>query len=201
MRYIIMADGRGTRWRDYDGTPKHLVTFGGETLLARTARLARSFDPDAEVIITSHDPSYETPGTTRHEPEHNVLEIDRFTRELIEDGVCFLYGDTFYADGDMKTIVEEPAEALKFFGMRRSIVAVKVRDGSLFRRCVERVRQRFLAGELDRCIGWDVYNEYAGMPDGGRVPGRDFVRVSEETKNINTPNDYLRKKRALEAGF
>ena len=194
-----MADGRGTRWNRYGGTPKHLATFGGETLLARTVRLVRISDPGAEIIITSHDPSYDIRGAFRYEPMNNVLEVDRFTWELIADNVCFLYGDTFYADGDIETIVKEPTEVLKFFGVRHSIVAIKVLGGERLRQCVKRVRERFLAGELERCIGWDVYNEYTGMKDGGRIPGPDFVKMSMETKNINTPKDYLLQKKVLEA--
>ena len=91
MKYIIMADGKGTRWQNYNDIPKHFIEINGETLLARTVRLLRQGDPGCEVIITSHDPRYEVEGARRYEPKNNHLEIDRFTEELIEDNVCFLY--------------------------------------------------------------------------------------------------------------
>ena len=98
MKYIIMADGKGTRWNNYNNIPKHFIEVDGEMLLARTVRLLHLFDKECEVIITSHDERYEVEGATRYEPKENVLEIDRFTRELIEDNICFLYGDTYYSE-------------------------------------------------------------------------------------------------------
>ena len=32
MKYIIMADGSGTRWNNYGNIPKHLLKIDGETL-------------------------------------------------------------------------------------------------------------------------------------------------------------------------
>ena len=29
MKYIIMADGKGTRWQNYNDIPKHLIEIGG----------------------------------------------------------------------------------------------------------------------------------------------------------------------------
>ena len=73
MRYIIMADGKGTRWQNYNDIPKHFIEIGGETLLGRTVRLLNEGDEAADVIITSHDPRYEVPGARRYEPLNNVL--------------------------------------------------------------------------------------------------------------------------------
>ena len=53
MKYIIMADGKGTRWNNYNDIPKHFIKMDGETLLERTVRLLREKDPGCQVIITS----------------------------------------------------------------------------------------------------------------------------------------------------
>ena len=50
MKYIIMADGKGTRWGNYQDIPKHLIQIGGETLLGRTVRLLNEKDPGCEVV-------------------------------------------------------------------------------------------------------------------------------------------------------
>ena len=115
MKYIIMADGKGTRWQNYNDIPKHLIEIDGETLLGRTVRLLKEGDPECEVIITSHDSRYEIPGARRYEPLNNNLEIDRFTEELIEDDVCFLYGDTFYSEKAMNAILTTEPEDMMFF--------------------------------------------------------------------------------------
>ncbi len=194
MRYIIMADGKGSRWQNHRGVPKHLADVGGETILARTVRLLRSLTADDEILITSHDPRYEVPGAVRYEPQRNVLEIDRFTAELIDDNVCFLYGDTYYQEAAMRTIVETPVpQEMLFFGNARSIVAIKVADGALFRQHVDRVRALYLAGEIDRCIGWQVYQSYVGLPFGEKRIADRFVEVGGDTEDFNTPQEYDRR--------
>lgn len=190
MKYIIMADGKGTRWNNYNNIPKHFIEMDGETLLERTVRLLREKDPGCRVIITSHDPRYEVPGARRYEPKHNVLEIDRFTTELIEDDVCFLYGDTYYSEAAVETIVGEKAEDLLFFGNERSIVAVKVADGVLFSHHVDRVRQLYLDGKISRCIGWQVYQSFMNLPfEEKKIDGK-YIFVEDGTRDFNSPEDW-----------
>ena len=186
-----MADGKGRRWKNYMGLDKHDISIGGETLMERTVRLLHEADPDAEVIITSHNESVNIHGATRYEPQNNVLEIDRFTRELIADNVCFLYGDVFYAEETVSRIVnDESDESVLFFGNEKSICAVLVRDGELFASYVDRIRKMFIAGEITECKGWQVYHLHAGLPLESRDIGGYFVNVSNLTCDFNTPEDY-----------
>lgn len=194
MKYIIMADGKGTRWGNYQDKPKHLIEIGGETLLGRTVRLLKENDPKSEVIITSHDPRYEFDGAVRYEPQNNHLEIDRFTQELIADNVCFLYGDTYYAEEAIETITGTQTQDILFFGNERAIVAVKVADGELFKKHVDRVRQLFLEGRIKKCIGWQVYGSLMGLPlDEKRIADK-FVLLKDDTEDFNSPEDYNRRK-------
>lgn len=193
MKYIIMADGKGTRWNNYHNIPKHLIEIDGETLLARTVRLLRENDARADIVITSHDPRYEVPGARRCEPQNNHLEIDRFTEELIADDVCFLYGDTFYSESVIQKIADTPAEKLLFFGNERSIVAIKVADGALFRQHVDRVRALFLAGKIEKCIGWQVYQSFEGLPFGEKTIAADYILIQDGTEDFNSPADYNRR--------
>lgn len=193
MKYIIMADGKGTRWNNYHNIPKHLIEIDGETLLVRTVRLLRENDARADIVITSHDPRYEVPGARRYEPQNNHLEIDRFTEELIADDVCFLYGDTFYSESVIQKIADTPAEKLLFFGNERSIVAIKVADGALFRQHVDRVRALFLAGKIEKCIGWQVYQSFEGLPFGEKTIAADYILIQDGTEDFNSPADYNRR--------
>lgn len=195
MKYIIMADGKGTRWDNYNNIPKHLIEFNGETLLARTVRLLHTYDQDCEVIITSHDPRYEVSGATRYEPKNNVLEIDRFTKELIADNVCFLYGDTFYSDASIQAIVEEAVEDLLFYGNENSIVAVKVKDANVFMHHFERVRTLFTQGKIRGCKGWHVYQSFRGLPFDEKTIEEKYFYLKDETEDFNSPEDYLRRRK------
>ena len=191
MRYVIMADGKGSRWHHYMGREKHEIAVGGETLLQRTVRLIRSKDPTAEVIITSHNPAYEVEGSTRYEPKNNIFEIDRFTAELIDDDVCFLYGDVFYSDETLDSVILNRGYLpVVFFGGENSICAVLIRDGEAFRRSFLAVRALAESGEMPGSKGWQVYHHFAGMPLEGRKIGEYFIRVDNSTRDFNSPEDY-----------
>lgn len=191
VRYIIMADGKGSRWHNYKSLDKHSIRFDGETMLERTVRLLRERDGGCEIYITSHNPNVRVVGATRHEPIANVLEIDRFTQELICDDCCFLYGDVFYTDAAMDAVVgTEPDGAMLFFGSRESIFAIRVRDGAAFSACVQAVREAFLAGRVEECKGWQVYHQFIGLPLDGRAVGSNFIISNDITRDFNSPEDY-----------
>lgn len=190
MKYIIMADGKGTRWNNYKGIPKHFIKIKGETLLNRLVRQLKKYDLDCEVIITSHDKRYEVEGSTRYEPLDNHLEIDRFTYELIDNGVCFLYGDTYYSSKAIKTIINTPTDKLLFFGNKESIIAIKIEQKDVFKKHIDRVKKLFLDGKIKNCKGWHVYQSYENLKFDVKQIADDFVVIPNGTKNYNTPDDY-----------
>lgn len=192
MRYVIMADGKGSRWNNFMGHGKHEISIGGETLLERTVRLVHLYDASAEVIITSHNENICIEGAVRYEPENNVLEVDRFTAELIGDDMCFLYGDVYYSEDAIRTVVENAGrDKLLFVGSEKSICAVLVKDGELFRRCYEGIRSMYLNGEISECKGWQVYHMYAGLPLESREIGAGYLIVDSFTRDFNSPQDYM----------
>lgn len=198
MKYIIMADGMGMRWKNHNRIPKHLVKVNGVTLLERTTALIKTYSPDSEVIITTHNENYETPGAVLYAPLHNELEIDRFTAELIDDDICFIYGDTYYSDYAIEQIVKAPVEDILFFGADKSIVGIKIKNGALFRHHVERVRKLFLNGEIQQCIGWQVYLSFCGLPLDKKQIAQNFVLFEDLTKNFNTPDDLEQFAQSME---
>lgn len=148
---------------------------------------------DLEIIVTSHNKNYEFENCRRYEPKNNVLEIDRFTEELIEDDMCFLYGDTYYTDEAIEAIVNTKADKLVFFGNAKSIIAVKIASADEFRKHKNRVREMFLANEIEQCKGWQVYQSFTGQ-DLKKKPemGDSFIIIDDGTIDINTPEDYSR---------
>lgn len=210
MRYVIMANGKGIRWGGHLGIPKNLITVEGETLLARIVRqihehtdasAAKNQDQnktqdqpqnhDAEIIISSADPRCETPGAVRHVPERNEVEIDRYPPELVTTPVCFLYGDTYYTDTAIEKIVTTDPGELLFFGDAKSIVGVKVGDPELMLRHASRVRDLVVSGELNKGIGWQLYQSYEGLEfTEENVIAGDFVDLTGLTAGFNTPEDF-----------
>lgn len=194
MKYIIMADGKGTRWKNYQNIPKHLIKIDGEILLERTVRQLNNQDKNAKVIITSHDKRYEFKGATRYEPLNNVLEIDRFTEELIEDNICFLYGDTYYTDETIHNIINSKVEDILFFGNQKSIVAIKVKDSKLFKKHISNVKNLFLKNKIQNCKGWQVYQSFQNLEFDKKQIKDKFVIVDDETIDYNTPKEYENRK-------
>lgn len=191
MKYIIMADGKGRRWNNFQGIHKWQIQLGGQTLPERTCALLRRLDPEAQVYITSHDPALQVEGAIRHEPQNNVLEIDRFTAELIGPDVCFLYGDCFYSEAALRQVVYAKTDSVLFFGSEKKIFAVKVADAALFRRHIAHVRQLFLDGQISECIGWEVYHSLQGLALQSRQIGENYVHIEDETRDFNTPQDLM----------
>lgn len=190
MRYIIMADGEGSRWNNYQNVPKHLIKVGSENLLERTVRLIRKIAGESDIVITSKDLRYSITDAIQYSPKNNVLEIDRFTYELVEDNVCFLYGDVFYTEEGMKEIIHRKADELLFFGDRRSIIAIKVINSNCFKEHVMNVRERYLKGDISQCIGWQLYQSYIGQPFGEKLIITDKFQLMEYVFNINEPRDF-----------
>lgn len=190
MKYIIMADGKMTRWSKECKWPKHLIKIDEETLLERLVRQLTAIDPNCQIIITSHDARYEIEGATRYEPLNNVLEVDRFTWELIEDHVCFLYGDTFYTDKAMEAIVNSDTEELYFVGNRNSIIAVIVGNAAIMREHIRIVRERYLTGEISQCKGWQVYQSFNRLPFDTIEVTDNFLLIEDETRGFNTLEEY-----------
>lgn len=191
MKYIIMADGKELRWHSFTGIHKWEIRIDGERLLDRTVRLVKSLDPGSEVIITSHCKELQIEGARRYEPLDNQLEIDRFTWELIDRDVVFLYGDCFYTDEAIEKIVRTGTDRILFFGNTHRIFAVRVGDAELFRTHMSNVKKKYLAGEIRECIGWQVYQSFQGLPFGERVVAKDYELICDETRDFNEPMDYI----------
>ena len=192
MRFVIMADGKGSRWNNYMGIPKHLIEIDGESLLARTVRLLHEMKKEEiEVIITSHDSRYEFEGAKRYEPVHNTIELERFTEELVQDDMCFLYGDTYYTEESIEIIMNTDVDELLFFGTKKGIVAVRIKDSEVFRNHYNRVKTDFINGEISTCKGWQVYQSYVGQDLKNKPEIEDaFVKLDGKTLDINTPEEY-----------
>lgn len=184
MKYIIMADGKGTRWNNYDNHSKHLCVINGETIIGRTVRLLNEMGI-SDVIITSHNPEMEFEGATRYEPKDNNAEIDRFTYEFLDEEVTFLYGDTYYNEDALHKIIEAKTDDILFFATSTSIVGVKVINHVQFKQYIDYIKEQQIVGK-----GWTVYQLSNGLPIGSKEPRENLIAVSEETFDIDSPSEY-----------
>ena len=190
MTYIIMSNGTGSRWQNYNNIPKQLIKINNETLLQRTVRLIKNNSANSRIIITSKNKQLQTQGAQLYTPLQDKLEIDRFTYELISDNVCFLYGDTYYSTLSVQTIINTPTNDILFFGNEKRIFAVKVGDSKLMKTHIDNVRQLFLQEKIDNCKGWHLYQSYANLPWGSKKITDKYILINDETQDFNNPNEY-----------
>ncbi len=190
MKYIIMADGKETRWSNCAGIHKWQIKVDNETLLERTARIVKENDPDASVIVTSHFENLRVKYAEIYAPKNNKIEIDRFTEELIEDNSVFLYGDCFYTEETLKKIIHFSNDSLLFFGSDKHIFAIKVHNAELFKKHISIVKELFLNGKIKSCIGWQVYRSFQGLDLEKNQIANDFILIDDETRDFNNLYDY-----------
>ena len=91
-----------------------MIEINGETLLARTTRLLKE-NGATDYIITCANNCYAQYGLTMEQSYHDC-EIDRFEEINTNEPICYLYGDVYYTENAIKTIINTPADDVLYFG-------------------------------------------------------------------------------------
>lgn len=195
MKYVILAD---TLSGSTFSTPRQLTKINNETLLERTVRLLKKNKVD-DILITSHDERFEVEGATRYEPLHNNYNsltktgywLSAFPIELLNEPICFIWGDVYFSEKAIKTIVETETNSTLFFCTYKNTctdyikehdepLAYKVVDYELFKKHIDIVKKMYDDGETVRHpIVWELYRS---------INGQD-INVHEMTKNYVAIND------------
>ena len=198
MKYVIMCAGNGKRWNNFLGVPKHLIEINGDTLIGRTTRLLKENGIN-DYIITTSDDRYKQYGETRPQ-SYNDCEVDRY-EEIEDEEICYLYGDVYYTEKALKTIIDTPTDEILFFGSEMEIFGVKIKNKKLFFKHKDRVKKLYLEGKIDRCIGWEVYKSINDLPLNEYAITDRFVLIDDETNDIDYPYNYLELIDELEGGI
>lgn len=188
MLYVIMCAGNGTRWNNYLGIPKHLIEINGETLLGRTTRLLKE-NGITDYIITGNDERYKQYGTLIAQT-CNDCEIDRFEESVVKNEVCYLYGDVYYTEEAIKTIIYTDTDDILFFGNNDEIFAIKIKNTQKFFKHKNIVKEKYLKEDIWRCIGWEVYRSLNNISFDKHEIKNMFVKILDETNDIDYPEDY-----------
>jgi len=183
-----MCAGLGTRWSNYLGVPKHLITINGETLLGRTTRLLKE-NGITDYIITGCDERYKEYGELIDQTDKDC-EIDRFEEYPTNGYICYLYGDVYYTEEAMKTIINTDAEDIMFFGSEWEIFAIKVKDKDLFYKHKHIVKDLYQNGVVNRCIGWEIYRSLHCINFNDHIISERYTKILDGTDDIDYPEDY-----------
>ena len=152
--------------------PKHLYEFRGKPILQRTIELLRNNGVEDIAITTSPSrvSNYEHLGVEIIPYESNnrpFVWLDAFY--LMNDPVCYLFGDVVYSDNAIKTIVETEVTDIEFFASAPPFApeypkkwaepfAFKVVNNRKFNTCVIKAKDYQKYGVWYRmAISWELW--------------------------------------------
>lgn len=119
MKTLILCGGNGTRWDNFRGTLKHLLTIEGEVLLERTCRQFSEYTDD--ITIVAEGENYTTGKACVKPP----LKGADGWNDLVKlwsshhlwsdhDRTVLVFGDVYFTDDAVNTIMTD-TEGIKFF--------------------------------------------------------------------------------------
>ncbi len=207
-RVVIMAAGSGQRWGNYLGVPKQFAPVDGEAIIERTIRLLKERDINQIIITTPKGGTPEIPlipGTGQFRSKNDEVEIDRFwgARDLVDQPVIFLYGDVYYTEKAIDTILKEEKEkGWHFWGRQRvsptkpygEIFAVKANEFVMDQ--VSDIRFLFQEKDIRRCIAWELFARCSGISFDGMFiadPNEKythFTNINDRTDDFDQPEEY-----------
>ena len=200
MKYIILADSKNTQPFEI---PRQLTEINGEKLVERTVRLLKENGIE-DILITAHDKRFDGLGAKRYEPLYNYYEhspidykqnkgywLNGFPIELLNEPICFVFGDVYFSEEAIKTIVETNTDSTLFFCTYNNKnplyikhhdepLAYKVVDYELFKNKIQEVKKLKDEGVCCRePVVWELY----------RVINDQYVNEHKMTKNYVAIND------------
>lgn len=215
MRAIIIAAGDGTRWGDYLGIPKHLAPVDNEPILNRTVRLLKENSITDIIVVGPDDDRYKIPHSKLFVPTRNPSygDADKFLSSEslwnLDGETITLFGDVFFTNEAVKTIVNIDRQTWTVFGREKSSNITGGAYGEIFAHyftskdipkhkesldiLVEAVKKK----DAKKGSGWEHYKVMQG------VRGRDirrskiiidsnFVEINDFTEDFDFPDDYDR---------
>ena len=206
MKYIILSDGSPEGFK----TPRQLSEINGEPIIKRTIRLLKE-NGITDIIITSHDKRFDNLGVERYEPKYNDWNykdktgywLSAFPIELLNQPITFLFGDVYYSENAIKTIVNTKTKENLFFCTyenkdKRYIkhhdepLAYKVVDYIMFKEHIDRVKRLKDEGKCCRePIVWELYRSINNQDINVHVMTNNYIAINDESCDIDTFNDII----------
>lgn len=151
MRVIILADSDN---KEPFVEPRQLYTVNGERIIDRIVRQVKACKKKS-IYITSHDERFDIEGTKRYEHDNswdgkkeNGMWLDAFPLEIINDDTAILYGDCYYTDDAVRTIV-----------------GYKGIDNHFFCTEIDKYKSPYYFKQHDEPLGWYIGNAEAFKAD------------------------------------
>ena len=202
-KVVILCAGDASRWGDYLGVPKQLVTFNGESLLHRTERLLRKKGCH-DITVISHDDRLRLETCSFFRPERFQCTTETFlsTRSLWGEMTLVLLGDVFYTQNAIERIVSY-TNGIHVFGRPGGNLFTGSPYGEIFafsfaRDCADEMLENAERVCVDAKEGgrgkiWELYRSLAGFSLAeSRTEREIFVSIHDFTDDVDSPEEYER---------
>ena len=203
MKYIIMCGGEYEKFK----TPKHLSVVKGEVIVERTIRLLKE-NGIKDIAISSNNPQFDGLGVPRLEHNNTYKQINGTQVGYwldayypVEEPVCYIYGDVYYTDKAIKTIVEYQSNKNTLFGTSDAKnkyhqnwgepFAYKVWDYTTFFKGIEDVKRLQDKGLTNRMpVTWELYRYLNNLDvNVQRVLDDTYICIDDGTMDVDSPEE------------
>jgi hypothetical protein len=221
-----MCAGSGERWDNYLSGPKWYapIDASGTPLLYDTIAKLRALGiTDLHVTTLEELTGYVkdlaqitvVPGGEEQDRLAKFFNAQPLWETDREDEFIYLYGDTFYTEACLTTVLlTHPVTPITFFGREKGsnitgkgwgeLWAVRFADKTLAITAMTTVRdlyQEWRSGNkrylhISSAGGWEWYRQIAGLPLDEHTIGDHFVEINDFTEDFDFPFDYDRWKAA-----
>lgn len=201
MKYVILAKGGHTDFI------RQLVQIGNERLLDRTIRLLRK-NGIKDIIVTGE---YKDIDAEVINPKENTYDyktdkgywLDAFSG-LLNEPVCFIWGDVYFSEYAIKTIVETKTDSHLFFCSYNNKCkeyikqydepfAYKIIDTNLFLKHINLVKEMYNKGLTARHpIVWEVYRSLNKIDINTHLMTTNYVAINDITCDIDNIEDVYK---------
>lgn len=203
MRYVILAKGGHKGFKE----PRQLSKINGERILDRTIRLLKENGIKDILVTGEYEARYGIDAKVIN-PKGNTYDydtdkgywLDAFSG-LLDEPTCFIWGDVYFSENAIKTIVQSETKSTLFFcsylnKSHRYIkehdepFAYKVVDTDLFIKHRDRVKRLFDENKTERHpIVWELYRSINGIDVNEHKLTNNVVIINDITCDIDAPGD------------
>lgn len=208
-KYVILANSNDKTFN----IPRQLLEINGEKLVARTIRLLRENGVE-DITLTASDDRFKeldakvyTPSSSDYNYSNGTgYWLNAFPYELLNEPVCFIWGDVYFSENAIKTIVETESNKNLFFCTYKNSykyymkrhdepLAYKVVDGKIFKKHIEickKAKDDGIAGREP--IVWELYRSMHDLDINVHRMTSDFEVINDISCDIDSKNDLERLK-------
>lgn len=204
---VILSDGTPKEFE----TPRQLCKINGEPIIKRTIRLLKENGVE-DIIITSHDKRFDNLGVKRYESKNNSWDynkktgywLDAFPLEILKEPTIYLFGDVYYTEKAIKTILETPTDDILFFCSykNQSSKYIKKHDEPLafkvikidkFKKHIKIVKE---AKDNRLCcrepITWELYRSIQNQDINEHKMTKGYIAINDESCDIDNKYDIIK---------